>query len=305
MPSLRGRLIYWLLKVQRTSFDPNKSVQQQRSWLEKQVKRVPMPRNVAVQPSTIGEMPAEWLRPINVKDDRVVLYLHGGGYTMGSCNTHRTLGARLAIASQTPVLMIEYRLAPEFPFPAALEDALAAYRWLIEPGRPARPIALAGDSAGGGLAIASSITLRDRSDRLPAAIACMSPWADLAVQGESMMTRAKADPLISRESSLLYAGLYVAGHDPVSPLISPVYADLRGLPPLLIQVGDCEVLLSDSVCLAERARQAGIDATLEVWDSMWHVWQTYAGYVTEAQQAIDRIGAFIGHHLTSRAVTPA
>ncbi len=120
MPSLRGRLIYWLLKVQRTSFDPNKSVQQQRSWLEKQVKHVPMPRHVAVQPSTIGEMPAEWLRPINVKDDRVALYLHGGGFTMGSCNTHRTLGARLAIASQTPVLMFEYRLAPEFPFPAAL-----------------------------------------------------------------------------------------------------------------------------------------------------------------------------------------
>lgn len=297
MPSLRGRLIYWLLKVQRTSFDPNKSVQQQRSWLEKQVKRVPMPRNVAVQPSTIGEMPAEWLRPINVKDDRVVLYLHGGGYTMGSCNTHRTLGARLAIASQTPILMIEYRLAPEFPFPAALEDALAAYRWLIEPERPARPIALAGDSAGGGLAIAASITLRDRSDRLPAAIACMSPWADLAVQGESMMTRAKADPLISRESSLLHAGLYVAGHDPVSPLISPVYADLRGLPPLLIQVGDNEVLLSDSVRLAEQARQAGVDATLEIWDGMWHVWQAYAGYVPEVQRAIDRVGAFIGKHL--------
>ena len=304
MPSLRSRMIYLLLKIQRPSFDPNKSVQQQRVLLEKQVKRVPTPRNVDVQPIVIGDLPAEWLRPVGVNDDRGVLYLHGGGYTMGSCRTHRALGARLAIASQTSVLMIDYRLAPEHPFPAALEDALAAYRWLIEPGRAAHPIAFAGDSAGGGLVIATAIALRDQSDRLPAAIVCMSPWADLAVQGESMVTRAKADPLISRESSLLHAGLYVAQHDPTSPLISPVYADLHGLPPLLIQVGDCEVLLSDSVRLADRARQVGVDTTLELWDNMWHVWQAYAGYVPEAQQAIDRVGAFIGKHLASRVDRP-
>ncbi len=264
-----------------------------------------MPRNVDVQPIAIGDLPAEWLRPIGVKDDRAVLYLHGGGYTMGSCNTHRALGARLALASWAPVLVIDYRLAPEHPFPAALDDALAAYRWLIDPARPARPIALAGDSAGGGLVIATAITLRDRGDRLPAAIACLSPWADLAVKGESMVTRAKSDPLIGRESSLQHAALYVAQHDPSSPLISPVYADLRGLPPLLIQVGDCEVLLSDSVRLAEHARQASVDTTLEVWDNMWHVWQAYAGYVPEAQQAIERVGTFISQHLASPAVTPA
>jgi acetyl esterase/lipase len=240
-----------------------------------------------------------------VNDDRAVLYLHGGGYTMGSCNTHRALGARLAVVSRAPVLIIDYRLAPEHPFPAALEDALAAYRWLIEPGRPVHSITLAGDSAGGGLVIATAIALRDQGDRLPAAIVCMSPWADLAVQGESMVTRAKSDPLIGRESSLQHAASYVAQHDPRSPLISPVYADLHGLPPLLIQVGDYEVLLSDSVRLAERARQAGVDATLEIWDGMWHVWQAYAGYVPEAQQAINRVGAFIGQHLASPVVTAA
>ncbi len=305
MPSIRSRLLYRLLKLRRSLFDEHPSVQRQRATLEQQVKRVPMPRNVAVQPIAIGDLPAEWLRPVGVKDDRVVLYLHGGGYTMGSCNTHRALSARLAIASQVPVLMIDYRLAPEHPFPAALEDALAAYRRLIEPGRPARPIAFAGDSAGGGLAIAATIALRDEGARLPAAIVCMSPWADLAVTGESMVTRVKFDPLISHESSLLHAGLYVAQHDPSSPLISPIYADLHGLPPLLIQVGDYEVLLSDSVRLAERARQAGVDTTLEIWDGMWHVWQAYADYVPEAQQAIERVGAFISQHLASPTVTPA
>jgi monoterpene epsilon-lactone hydrolase len=296
MSSLRGRLFGRLLKAYRPS-DPNKSVQQQRASLEKWAKYMLMPRNVAVEPIAIGELPAEWLRPIGVKDDRVVVYLHGGGYTLGSCNTHRALGARLALTSQTPVLMIDYRLAPEHPFPAALDDALAVYRWLIEAGTPAHSIALAGDSAGGGLVVATLIALRDHNDPSPAASVCMSPWVDLAVQGESMVTRAKSDPLISRESSLLHAGLYVAQADPRSPLVSPVYADLQGLPPLLIQVGDCEVLLSDSVRLAERARQASVDTTLEVWDGLWHVFQGYAPFLPEAQQAIDRAGAFIRKHL--------
>ena len=297
MPSIRSRIFYWLLKVQRSPFDPNRSIQQQRASMENQATLARMPPHVDVQPIAMGDLPAERLRPAGVNDDRAVLYLHGGGYTMGSCRTHRALGARLAIASQTPVLMIDYRLAPEHPFPDALEDALKAYRWLIEPGTPSGPIALAGDSAGGGLVVAAAIALRDQGDRLPAAIACMSPWADLAVKGESMVTRARADPLIGRESSLLHAALYVAQHDPTLPLISPVYADLRGLPPLLIQVGDCEVLLSDSLRLAERARQAGVDATLEVWDGMWHGWQAFAGFVPEARQVIDRVGAFIRKHL--------
>lgn len=297
MRSLRSHVFYWLLKLQRSTFDPKNSLLQQRAAVEKQAKYTRMPPNVDVQRITLNDLPAEWLRPPGVKDDRVVLYLHGGGYTMGSCNTHRALGTRLAIAAQTPVLLIDYRLAPEHPFPAALEDALATYRWLIDLESPARPIALAGDSAGGGLAVAASIALRDQGESLPTVIACMSPWADLAVQGESMVTRAKADPLISRESSLLHAGLYVAQADPYSPLVSPIYADLRGLPPLLIQVGDREVLLSDAVRLAEQARRAGVATTLEVWDGMWHDWQAYAGYVPEAQQAINRAGAFIDQHL--------
>lgn len=157
-----------------------------------------MPRHVAVQPIAISDLPAEWLRPAGVNDDRVVLYLHGG-YTMGSCNTHRALGARLAVVSRAPVLIVDYRLAPEHPFPAAVEDALAACRWLNEPGRPAHSLALAGDSAGGGLSVAAAIALRDQSDRLPAATACLSPWVDLAVKCESMPTRARAERLIGRE----------------------------------------------------------------------------------------------------------
>jgi len=299
MPSLTSRIFYWLLKYQRSPFDANNTLQRQRALLESQAKRVPMPPNVDVQQITVGSLSAEWLLPFGASHDRAVLYLHGGGYTMGSCNTHRALAARISIASKTPLLLIEYRLAPEHPFPAALEDSRNAFRWLIGQGILSRRIAIAGDSAGGGLAVAATIALRDANDPLPVAVACLSPWTDLTVSGDSISTRAKADPLISRESSLKHAAWYVGQHDPSSPLVSPINAELGGLPPMLIQVGDCEILRSDSVRLAERARQVGVDVTLEVWDGMWHVWQMFAGFMPEAQRAINGIGAFISDHIDS------
>jgi acetyl esterase/lipase len=227
-----------------------------------------------------------------------VLYLHGGGYAAGSCRTHRALAGRLALASQSPVLVLGYRLAPEHPFPAALEDATSAVRWLVDQGISPDRLALAGDSAGGGLALATTIALRDEGVPLPAALVCFSPWTDLALTGESFLTRAKVDPLISREGCLFYVAAYVGGRDPRLPLISPLYADLRGLPPLLVQVGDYEVLRSDSVRLAESAREAGVDVTLEVAAGMWHVWQVMAGLMPEAQQALDRAGAFLNQCLS-------
>jgi monoterpene epsilon-lactone hydrolase len=300
MPSIRSRIFYLLLKYQKSPFDSNNTLQRQRALLESQAKHAPMPPRVDVQRITVGNLSAEWLLPLGASRDRAVLYLHGGGYTMGSCNTHRALAARISVACKTPLLLIEYRLAPEYPFPAALEDSTDAFRWLIIQGISSRKIAIAGDSAGGGLAVATTLALRDKGNPLPVAVACLSPWTDLTVSGDSISTRAKADPLISRESSLKHAAWYVGQHDPGSPLVSPINADLRGLPPMLIQVGDYEILRSDSVRLGETARQVGVDATLEVWDGMWHVWHLFARFVPEAQRAIDKIGAFISEHIDSR-----
>jgi monoterpene epsilon-lactone hydrolase len=297
MPSIRGRIFYLLLKYQTSKADKKATLQQRRMALEAGARRLPMPPHVDVQQTTVGNIPAEWLRPAGTTDNRVVVYLHGGAYTMGSCRTHRALASRIAIASGTPVLQPEYRLAPEHPFPAALQDSMAVYCGLIDHGISPQKMVVAGDSGGGGLALALTVLLRDKDVPLPAAIACLSPWADLELTGESLTTRAKVDPICSLEESQFHATHYVGQNDPRAPLISPIYADLHGLPPILAQVGDREILLSDAVRLTERARKGGVDAELEVWDGMWHVWHLFAGYVPEGQQAVDKIGAFIRKHI--------
>jgi monoterpene epsilon-lactone hydrolase len=204
---------------------------------------------------------------------------------------------RLSIAASLRVLAVNYRLAPEHPFPAAVEDAAAAYRWLLESGvEPAR-IAMAGDSAGGGLALATAITMRDEGLSLPGAIVCLSPWVDLALTSASMETKAGDDPIVSREMLRGWAKIYLGDHDARTPLASPLYGDLHGFPPLLIQVGSAEVLLNDATRLAERATAAGVETTLEVWPEMIHVWHTFAAILREGREAIARIGDFVHTHL--------
>jgi monoterpene epsilon-lactone hydrolase len=297
MPSIRSRVFYLFLKYYNSRSDKNATLQQRRVILEDGARNLPMPPNVEVKQTTVGNIAAEWLRPVGTTDNRAVLYLHGGAYTMGSCTTHRALASRIAIASQTPALLPEFRLAPEYPFPAALEDGVAIYRWLIEQGISPQKMVVAGDSSGGGLAIALTVLLRDKDVPLPAAITCLSPWADLELTGESLTTRAQVDPMCSLEESQYHAVHYIGKHDARAPLVSPIYADLHGLPPILIQVGDREILLSDAIRLTERARKDGVDAELEVWDGMWHVWHLFARYVPEGQRAIDKIGAFIRKYL--------
>jgi acetyl esterase/lipase len=231
-------------------------------------------------------------------DGPTVLYLHGGAYVMGSLTSHRDIAARLAAASGGRALHLDYRLAPEHPFPAALDDAEAAYRWLLEGGGPsgatgAGRIVLAGDSAGGGLALALLVRLRDGGTPLPAGAVCFSPWTDLEGLGESMTTRAAADPTIRRESLLIAAGQYLAGADPRTPTAAPLWADLAGLPPLLLQVGGSEVMLDDSRRLAARAREAGVAVELDVWPLMFHGWQLYARLLPEGREAIARAAAFV------------
>jgi epsilon-lactone hydrolase len=251
------------------------------------------PSDVAIQPVNAGGVPAEWVIPPGATAGRTLLYLHGGGYVVGAPKDYRALVSHIAREAQARALTIDYRLAPENPHPAAVEDAVAAYRWLlgngVEPGR----IVLGGDSAGGGLTVATLVSLRDRGDRLPAAGVCICPWVDLEISGKSMDTNADADPLVKRDVVTNMAAAYLQGQDPRTPLASPLHADLKGLPPLLIQVGTAETLLDDASRLAERAGSAGVDVTYEAWPDMIHVWQGFGSFLPEGRQAIERIGEFI------------
>ena len=249
------------------------------------------------QPVYAGGVSAEWISGVRAHDGPVILYLHGGCYATGSVDTHRDLMIRLSIATSMRVLGLNYRLAPMHPFPAAVEDASAAYRWLLGAGIAAGRIAMAGDSAGAGLALAAILTIRDGGLPVPGAVVCLSPWVDLAVSGASMENKAAEDPIVSREMLLGWRRLYLGDSDPRTPLASPLYANLRGLPPMLIQVGSGEVLLDGATRLTQCALAAGVDTTLEVWPHMIHVWQSFAPILPEARQSIERIGQFIKAHL--------
>ena len=255
------------------------------------------PAGTRVAAAAAGGVPAEWVTAAGVADGRVIMYLHGGAYQLGSPAMLRHLVALLSAAAQAQAFSVDYRLAPEHPFPAAVDDALAAYRWLLAVGHDPASIAIAGDSAGGGLALATLVVLRDSGDRLPAAAVAMSPWTDLALTGESLRTRADADPMVTPAGMPQTAALYLAGADPRHTYASPLYADLHGLPPILIQVGDAEVILDDSTRFAARARLAGVDVTLEIWDEMPHVFQAFAGLLPEADQAVAQIGSWLREHV--------
>jgi monoterpene epsilon-lactone hydrolase len=240
-----------------------------------------------------GGVKADWFTTPESENDRVILYLHGGGYIFGSPTSHRGIISRLAKAARARVLALDYRLAPEHPFPAAVEDSTAAYRWLLEQGYKPSKIALAGDSAGGGLTIATLVALREAKTPLPAAAVPISPWVDLEGTGESMKTRAAVDPMVQKEGIAGIAAQYLGQTDPKNPLAAPLYADLKGLPPLLIHVGDAETLLSDATRIAEKAKQAGVKVDLKIYPEMIHVWHLFADILPEAQQAIEEIGGFV------------
>ncbi len=241
-------------------------------------------------------VPAAWVIPSGLETRRTILYLHGGGYNAGSITSHLPLTSNIALAAKARVLAIDYRLAPEHTFPAAVEDALAAYQWLLNESTPANQIVVAGDSAGGGLTLSLLLTLREKGLPHPAAAICLSPWTDLTCSGESWAGNAKVDFMLKKRSTFNAAKLYLGDADFRSPLASPLFADPAGLPPLLIQVGSEEVLLSNSTLFAEKARLAGVDVTLETWKGMQHVWQYAASMLPEARQAVARIGEYITQH---------
>ncbi|MFX1344229.1 MAG: alpha/beta hydrolase [Promethearchaeota archaeon] len=270
------------------------SVEEMRESFEQIASMVKVPKDAKCEPINAGGVPAEWISvPESIKD-RVLLYFHGGGYVAGSINSHREYCVRLARASKTRVLLVGYRLAPEHPFPAALEDAVKAYQWLIssEEILP-KNLVIAGESAGGGLTVATLLKLRDDNVELPIAGVSLSPFMDMAVTGDSLKTKAEIDPLATQEMLEFDAKLYLGGEDSRNPLASPLYADLKGLPPLYIQVGSAEILLDDSIRFVDAAKAAGVDVKFEIWDDMIHMFQMFATMAPEGQDAINKIGEFV------------
>lgn len=252
----------------------------------------PVPGDVRFEAVTLGGIAAERVVVPGADPDRALLFLHGGGFVVGSPLTHRELVARIARAAGVTAFVPDYRLAPEHPFPAGIEDSVAAYRALIELGFAPDRVAIAGDSAGGGLTVASLIALRDAGDPLPSAAVCLSPWVDLTLTGGSIESRAAADPWVDRAGLAHMARHYLAGADPTHPLASPILADLSRLPPLLVHVGAAEVLHDDAARLAERAQQHGVEVVFEAWEAMVHVWHAFP-LLPEAHQATTRIGRFL------------
>jgi len=274
----------------------NMSIDEQRAYMDESGRGFLLPGGVEVKREMADGVPAEWVKMPGASEDAVILYLHGGGYAIGSPTSHRHLAAAISGAAGAPVLSLAYRLAPEHPFPAAVEDAAMGYRWLLEKGYLPTRLGIAGDSAGGGLTVAALLALRDAGVPPPAAGICISPWVDLTCSAESYRTKAGVDPLVNQDGIAQFVRWYLGDKDPKTPLASPLFADMTGLPPLLIQVGSDEVLLDDAVGLDAKARAAGVQSTLEIWEEMIHVWHFFAPMLKEGRDAVARIGEFFKSH---------
>jgi len=252
-----------------------------------------LPADVRVEAAHANGVSAEWTATPEADSERVILYLHGGGYTTGSLKSHRHLVAQAGREARARTMALDYRLAPEHPFPAAVEDAVIGYRFLLSRGFSANRIAVAGDSAGGGLTVALLVSLRDAGLPLPACAWCISPWIDLEGTGASMTAKGTVDPMVQQAYLIELAEAYLAGANPRTPLAAPLYADLNGLPPMLIQVGSAETLLDDAVRLAGAAGSGDVRMRLEVWPDMIHVWQLFYQQVAAGRRALAEAGTFI------------
>jgi phosphinothricin tripeptide acetyl hydrolase len=289
----RARIAEFLAANEREGLD----LHGQRARLDALADFFPVPDGVEVEPASVGGIKGEWVRARHARRDAALLYLHGGGYVLGSPKSHRHLAALLSNASDLPVFVAHYRLAPEHPFPAAVDDAVAAYEGLVQSQIVPQKIAIAGDSAGGGLTLATLIALRDKSDTMPACAVVISPWADLSQGGESHRARKQRDPIVGKEGLDEMAKAYLGTANPKEPLASPAYADFQGLPPLLIQVGSEEALHSDAIEVWRKAEAAGVDVSFESWGKMIHVWHIFHVALGEGRDATHRIGSFLKNHL--------
>lgn len=307
MPSLRSRLFVFVLRNRHlfgsrqkrtTAVDWNTSIPALRQEVESGASFFgKLPEGFSLAPVTIGNLAAEWMLPPQAPKDKAVLYFHGGGYVVGSIPSHRPIVSKFVKEIGVGALVFDYRLAPEHPFPAGLEDAVAAYRWLLENGFTAQHIVFMGDSAGGGLCLATLLAVRDRSLPLPAGAVALSPWTDLKNTGESLISNARLDTLSWAGSEPVFSKYYAGDQDPGLPWISPLYGDLHDLPPLLLYVGGDERLRDDSIRFAKKAREAGVQVALTVGEGLFHCYPACAPLFPEANKAMTEIGVFIRQQL--------
>jgi len=294
--SRRAKFVRWLTGKYIKGLDvPHLPVEKARAQFEKIAGSFLIrATGIEVEQTQIAGVDVDWLRPKNARKDKVVLYLHGGAYVMGSPRTHRQLVSHIVRAAGVVAVLPDYRLAPEHPFPAAIEDAVAVYSGLLESGFRAEDIIISGDSAGGALSVATLLQLRHAGIPMPAAAVLLSPFLDITGSGESATTRADRDPWFDIADLHVVAGYYCPDESEwQNPLVSPVFANVAGLPPMLIQVGDDEILLSDSTRLAEKLEAEGVEVELEVWPHMWHVFQMFIRKMPESGAAVRKIAAYI------------
>jgi monoterpene epsilon-lactone hydrolase len=298
MNSLRSQFFIFLLKhrhwfrrkLRREIVDGNTSISELRQRLESLAERFgKIPSGVEASSVIIGGLSAEWIQPTQVRDDRAILYFHGGGYVMGSSRSHRAIVAKFVAGSGIAALVFDYRLAPEHPYPAALDDSLAAYTWMLSQGFSPSNIGFVGDSAGGGLCLATLLSAREKK-LLPAAAVALSPWTDLKCTGNSYQRK---DPLVPEGSLSVFGKYYVGENDPALPSISPLYGDLAGLPPLLIYAGENESMLDDSIQFAKKARTSGVKVKLQVGKGMVHCYPALSPLFPEAKEALKDICIFL------------
>jgi monoterpene epsilon-lactone hydrolase len=285
--------------LRQSAFPADIDVSEQRRLLQELTSAQPLPADVTVTVAALGGVPTAEITIDGIEPRHVVLYFHGGVYALGDAASAAGLAAQVGRRTRAKVISVDYRLAPEHPYPAAVDDALAAYQALLATGTAPSDIVFAGESAGGGLAVATLVNARDHGLPLPAAAYVMSPYADLTLAGTTMDTKSKADPLLSRENLQPRVPDYMAGHDPAAGLISPVFADLSGLPPLIIQAGTHEVLLDDAVRLARQAATADVEVTLDITPGVTHGFQAYYPILDEAAAALDRAGQLLSARLAS------
>jgi epsilon-lactone hydrolase len=304
--SLRSRLFVFILKyrhllrfqLKRTCFiDKNTSITKLREEVERSAGFFgKLPDGFELVPVSISGLSAEWMLPPKCKRDRVILYFHGGGLVIGSVKAHRSIVAKFVKGSSVPALVFDYALAPEHPFPEGLNDSIAAYQYLLSQDIKPSKIVFAGDSGGGNLVFSTMLALKDKGIPLPGAAIALSPWTDLTNSGESLITNSEVDSLCWKEAQKIFAGYYAGKNDPGLPLISPLYGDLKGFPPLLIFAGSNELLRDDSTRLASRAADADVDVTLRIGNGLFHCYPACSPLFPEAKQAMDEICEFIKRH---------
>ena len=291
--------------LRQSALPPGSGVKEQRELLRAAISAQPLPADVTVTAAELGGVPTAEITVDGIEPRHVVLYFHGGVYVMSDAFLAAGLASQIGRRTHAKVISVDYRLAPEHPYPAAVDDALAAYEALLQDGIAASDIAFAGDSAGGGLAVATLVNARDHGLPLPAAAFVMSPYADLTLGGTTMETKSDVDPLLSREALQARIPDYTAGQDPALDLISPIFADLSGLPPLIIQAGSHEVLLDDAIRLARQAATADVEVTLDITPGVPHVFQAYSPILDEAGAALDRAGQLLSARLAGVERVPA